>query len=725
MKRLVLAAALLLAAIPVAAADGKWTPQQVLDLDPAWLKKQGLEIPPSRLWDPKRGTGLLAATINVGGCSGGFISPDGLFITNHHCLFSMLQEHATPQNDIIENGFVASSRSAELSSRTMRATIARSFTDVTKEILGAIPANANDVERARAIERRTRAMETECEKRPATRCRVAAFDGGVQYTLIDSLELQDVRLVYAPPRSVGEYGGEVDNWMWPRHTGDFAIGRAYVGPQGASAAFDRANVPYRSEFFFPISTKGVKPGDLVMVLGYPGTTYRALSAAEMGERRDFFFAPRRDVYRAWINILETVPRGNAAGEIAVADDLKTLWNRQKNAEGQIAGFTRGSLLEKQQSADEAVLKWARAQDQHRRSVEAYSGLSAMASEQIASSARDFLLGHILATSLSPSPIGPKALIFASTVTRSAAERTKPDERRDALYAARNISRQKDRLERAQKSWYEPADKALLADWVTRALALPQGQRIAAVDRIFEGAATPEAIRTRIDAIYAQTRIFDLTERMKMFDESVEQLRARRDPLVELGFALDPELRDLTERRERWDGVISRLRPVWRRAVTAHAGKPVAPDANSTLRVSFGHVKGYEPRDGVFYKPHTSLAGIVQKHSGTEPFDVPDRILAAAKKKLYGAWRDPAIGDVPVNFLADADTTGGNSGSPTVNGRGELVGVNFDRVWENVANDFGYNPDIARNVNVDIRYMLWLLDQVENAEPLLRELGVRK
>jgi hypothetical protein len=290
---------------------------------------------------------------------------------------------------------------------------------------------------------------------------------------------------------------------------------------------------------------------------------------------------------------------------------------------------------------------------------------------------------------------------------------------------RNINRQKDRLERAQKSLYDPADRALLANWVTRALALPQGQRIAAIDRLFDGAATPEAIRARIDEIYGSTKIFDLTERMKMFEESVEQLRARRDPLVDLGFALDPELRELTERRERWDGVVSRLRPTWRRAVIAHAGKPVAPDGNSTLRVSFAHVKGYEPRDGVFYKPQTTLSGIVEKHTGVEPFDTPKRLLDAVQKKLFGSWIDKSLGGVPVNFLSDGDTTGGNSGSPTVNGRGELVGVNFDRVWENVANDFGYNPDIARNVNVDIRYMLWLLDQVENADPLLRELGVRK
>jgi len=721
----ILSVAFLLITSSLFAAEGKWTPQQVLELDAAALKKQGLQIPPSRLWDAKRGTGLLAATINVGGCSGGFISPDGLFITNHHCLFSVLQEHATPENDVITNGFVAKARKDELPGKGMRATIARKFSDVTKDVKAAVPAGATDIERARAIERKQTELVAVCEKRPATRCRVASFDGGVQYTLIDSLELQDVRLVYAPPKAIGEFGGEIDNWMWPRHTGDFAIGRAYVAPDGSSSLFSSTNVAFKSEFHFPISTKGVKPGDFVMVLGYPGVTYRSLTAAEMTERRDFNFARRRDVYREWIRILETVPRGNAAGEIAVADDLKTLWNRQKNAEGQIAGFARGSLLEKQSAADQAVLKWAASQSAHRAAIGAYDGLAAMAAEQIAAFDRDFLMIHALATANSTSPFGPKAIIFGSTIARSALERKKPEADRDSLYSLRNFTRHRDRIERAQKSWYEPADKAIFADWVNRALALPQGQRIAAIDRLFDGATTTETMRARIDTLYATSKIFDLGERMKMFDESVEQLQARHDPLVDLGFAIDADVRATIERREAWDGATSRLRPLWRRAVVAKAGKPVAPDGNSTLRVSFAHVKGYEPRDGVFYKPQTTLEGLVQKNRGTEPFDVPAVVLNAARKRLYGAWIDKALGDVPVNFLSDADTTGGNSGSPTVNGRGELVGVNFDRVWENVANDFGYNPDIARNVNVDVRYLLWMLDQVQDADGLLRELGVRR
>ena len=259
---------------------------------------------------------------------------------------------------------------------------------------------------------------------------------------------------------------------------------------------------------------------------------------------------------------------------------------------------------------------------------------------------------------------------------------------------------------------------MLAAFLRRASALPAGQRIEALDRAFA------AGDASLDRLYSGTCIFELEERLKMLGETPEQLRARKDAALDLAFALDAELRALKQRTDRREGAISALRPQWRAAVIAHAGKPVAPDANGTLRVSFAHVAGYDPRDAVSYKPQTTLAGVVEKHTGEEPFNAPSRILAAAREGRTGRWKDARLGDIPVNFLADADTTGGNSGSPTVNGRGELVGLNFDRVWENVGNDFGYNPAVARNVNVDIRYLLWILDQVENVDSLLRELKVR-
>lgn len=710
MKRIVVLAA---AAAALWAGEGKWTPQQVLKLNPAELKRQGLQLPVSRLWDPARGTGLLAAAVNIGGCSSGFVSAEGLILTNHHCLFGMVQEHSRPGRDLITNGFIAASRADELPSKTGRVQVPRKFTDVTQEIVASVPAGATDIQRAKAIEAKDKQLVAECEKTPGARCRVAAFDGGLQYVLVESMEIQDVRLVYAPPRSIGEYGGEIDNWMWPRHTGDFSMARAYVGPDGKPAPYSKENVPYKPEFYFPISTTGVKPGDFVMVLGYPGTTVRSLTAAEMADREKNLYQRRVEVYGSWIRLIEETTKGNEAGVIASAATLKSLNNVYKNAGGQIAGLKRGSIIAKQKAAEAEVEKWAAGKPEWQTAIDAKRQLDAMAAGKDRTASRGFLLSVVSS--------GSSALRQAIQLVKLASERQKPDAEREPSYMNRSLTMLKANLERAQKSYFRPADQALFADWIERALKLSAGERIAAVDAAF-GAGDRKAA---IERIFSTTKVSDLGERLKMFEETPAQLAARRDPLIDFAIALQPELDAYNESNKTSDGAVARLRPLWRKAVIAHAGKPIAPDANSTLRVSFAHVKGYAPRDGVVYLPQTSLAGMIEKHTGEEPFDVPVRVRDAFYAGKFGRWKDARLGTVPLCFLADADTTGGNSGSPVVNGRGELVGLNFDRVWENVANDFGYNPDIARNVNVDVRFFLWLLDEVENADSILKELRIRK
>jgi hypothetical protein len=523
---------------------------------------------------------------------------------------------------------------------------------------------------------------------------VAAFDGGLQYVLVESFELTDVRLVYAPPRAIGEFGGEPDNFRWPRHTGDFAMARVYQDGK-----------PYRPEFYFPISRQGVKPGDFVMVLGYPGRTMRSLTAGEMADQRDYLFQPREELYGKWIGILEEESKSSQAGEIAVAATLKSLNNSHTNAQGQLAGLARGRIVEKQKALDDAVAAWAATRPKFAKALEAKKDLDRLAEGRRRTASRDFLFQAVQA--------GPLALKHAATVVRLASERAKSDAERDADYMEREWPRLKLAMERDQKSYYRPADERMFAAYMERALKLPGGQRIAAVDKAF----APDRVSQTARALYGGTKVTDLPERLKMFEETTDQLRARRDPLLDFALALEAELRAWQAASKTYDGAVARLRPEWRRAVIAHAAKPVAPDANSTLRVSFAHVEGYAPRDGVYYTPQSTLAGMIEKHTGEEPFAAPAMILEAAKGV------DPT--KIPLDFLSNADTTGGNSGSPVVNGRGELVGLNFDRVWENVANDFGYNPAMARNISVDVRFLLWLLRDVQKADGVLEELGIKR
>lgn len=718
------ALALVLVAGQALAVEGKWTPEQILAHDPIWLQKLGLEIPPSALWSDAGG-GLLEAAVRIDGCSAGFVSAEGLLVTNHHCAFSILQQHSTPERDLITDGFLATGRDAELGGAGTRATVPHRVTDVTAVIEGAVPAGAGDLERFRAIERKQKELVAECEKQPHRRCRVATFDGGVRYTLVEQIELPDVRLAYAPPLAVGEYGGEVDNWSWPRHTGDFALLRVYTGPDGEPAAPDPKNVPYRPPHFFPVAHQGVEAGSFVMVAGYPGLTYRSLTADEMAERAELYFPRRAELYRAWIDLMEAASAASESARIALADRVKSLANVEKNARGQVAGIARGDLLAKKRGAEAEVLAWAAKQPKSQSAkrpdgqaaVDAHQALAALVAEERATWDRDFLLEQM--------GLGPKPLDLALTLVRWAVEKAKPDLDRQPEYMERTRDRLSERLDRDQKRLDPPAEAALLADVLRRFTGLPASARVPAVDRVLAGAATPEAIGKRADALLAATKVTDLAERRKMFGETVAELHARHDPLLDLAFDLDAELLALKERQDTEKGAISRLRPVWRRAVEANAGRPVAPDANGTLRVSLAHVEGYSPRDAVWMEPLTTLAGMVEKATGEEPFKAPPALLAAAGRARYSRWAVPGLGDVPVCFLADADTTGGNSGSPVLDGRGHLVGLNFDRVWENVANDFGYDPAVARNVSVDVRYLLWMLETEHGAAatPLLREMGV--
>src|SRR3954447_19441336 len=308
-------AVLVLVAVHSFAIEGKWTPEQIVRFDPRMLKGLGLELTPEELWDPQGDAGLLAAVLSTGRCSGAFISNTGLIATNYDCFFGVLQEHATPDKDIIRNGFIARNKQQELPSRTVRITIPYRFTDVTLA-MNRVAANAvDDRARQKAIEQKQKELVAQCEQRKFARCSVAAFDGGSQYVLVDSTEIPDVRLVFAPPRAVGEFGGEVDNLMWPRHTGDFSIGRAYVAPDGSSAPYSPSNVPYKPRFYFPLAGEGIKAGDFVMVAGYPDLTFRSLTAAEMEERRDVCFRKRGELYQEYIQTMEETSQGSSEGRI--------------------------------------------------------------------------------------------------------------------------------------------------------------------------------------------------------------------------------------------------------------------------------------------------------------------------------------------------------------------------------------------------------------------------
>jgi hypothetical protein len=706
-----------------AADEGQWPPEQLATLDvAAWkaLQARGLQLSAEQLWDG-RGGGLMTAAVNLGGCSAAFISADGLIATNHHCAFGAIQLASTPERNYLRDGFVARSRAEEVQARGgSRVLVIKRFADVSERVRGAGSGFAKaktDLERWQAVERAKRAIVAECEKQPDTRCDVAAFYEGREYRLMEQTELKDVRLVYAPPRGVGDYGGEDDNFRWPRHTGDFTILRAYVGPDGKPAAFAPENVPYRPARFIPVSDRGVSPGDLVMVLGYPGRTQRFLDSDSVKYQLETFYPLRVRTTEDTIAILEDAAKADAETALRVASAIKGAGNSMTNARGQIAGLTRNRVVERV-AAEEQRLRAFLAKDTALPAAcrGALDEVRAITGAERVGQERTFYLDQIERAG--------GYLGSALAAVRWAEERAKPEPDRDAGYLPRDLDRAKQRDKDFAKTFAPAASRRVLAYLVEKAQAAAGDQPIRALDAAFGAKATAAAVAAKLAEMDAATRLGDAAVRAANLEAPLETLRASDDPYVKLALALAPELAEVRTRRREVAGALLRVRPYLLTALAAlraAEGRAIYPDANGTLRISFATVKGYVPKEGLVAMPQTSVLGLLEKETGREPFASPEKILTAVRAENWGRWADARLGAVPIDFLSDADTTGGNSGSPVVNGRGELVGLNFDRVWENVAGDFGWNPERSRNVSVDIRYALWLIDRVDGAGELLREL----
>ena len=687
------ATAIVLLSASAHADEGQWTPDQIARLDQTRLEAMGLQLRPQEIYNDQDG-GLMRAAINYGGCSAAFISSEGLIATNHHCAYSDLQSRSTPENDYIKDGFVARARADELHAKnrgTVKVLI--QISDVTPHVRDKISESDGETVRYRVAERAKKELVADCEnKTPHHRCQVAAFYGGSVYRLFEYLELKDVRIVYAPPAGVGEYGGDVDNWMWPRHTGDFALLRAYVGPDGEPAEFDEANLPYRPSRYLKVSPDGVSSRDFVMLMGYPGRTNRYLPAIEVKRQITQVLPMRADFYGEWVDLLEAqAQRGNDV-RIKVAAIKKSFANRAKNARGMLAGIKRMGLLRRVVARD-AKLQGA--------ALKAQQALTKRRGQHYP---RAFLLGMLSR--------GPSLLSLAVDLVRRAREGEKPDLQRRKAYMDRSekklLKKQKKRL----RNFDVEVETHLLASAIDRA----SGLGIEALD-----------ISAELDdvrALVSASKLNDGALVQKLFDErSFVALEALDDPVMKLALALVPAIEASESEDDAIDGAALVADPAWFEQLRKMYAGPIYPDANSTLRFSYASVRGYAPRDGLWATPQTKLGGAMAKHHGKEPFDLPEKVRAAAPSAKDSYWLDRQLGDVPICFLANADTTGGNSGSPVVNGRGEFVGLNFDRVWENIAGDFGYNPPLSRNIIADARYLWWNLDRVDDAGNLLEELGL--
>ncbi|WP_225765699.1 S46 family peptidase [Stenotrophomonas sp. Marseille-Q4652] len=711
MTRKPLAAALALGmgmAMGAQANEGMWMPTQLPELAKT-LEQAGFKGDPRGLADVTAAP--LSAVVRVGGGTGAFVSPDGLLLTNHHVAYGVIQYNASKEHNLIDEGFIAQGRRDERAANPdYRVLVTVGFDKVTDEVLkDARGKTGRDY--YEAVERAPKRIVSDCEAEGGVRCSVANMYYGSDFYRIRQLELTDIRLVYAPPRAIGNYGDEIDNFMWPRHTGDFTLLRAYVGKDGKPAPYSQDNVPYQPPAHLKMSLDGPKEGDYAMLAGYPGTTYRLRTAAEFANQIETVLPRRVEVFQQLIDIVEAHGKDNADVRTRYASQLQGLKNNRKRAAGELEGLLRSDARNLRAQDEQAML--AATNSKYKADIDA---LFATLEAEVEMGASDFLLGTISSQT--------QLLRSALLLERLRVESAKPDAQRESGYQQRDHALIEGVLKQVQRRYDPTVEKALLTALLTRYQQLPDAQRDARYDQVF--GRTPAELGKRLDALYAGTRLGEEAQRLSRFERARNGQALDADPLLAAAATLVAAQLDSEGRSKQRQGEQLRLRPAYMQALfdwRAKQGRAVYPDANSTLRISYGKVEALHPRDAVSYSPVTTVAGIVEKNTNTVPFDAPKPLLDAIAKGDFGNTADAALKTQTVNFLTNLDTTGGNSGSPVLNAKGELIGLNFDSNWESVSASWWFDPRYKRAVHVDMRYLRWLMDKVYPAHDLLAEMGV--
>jgi len=689
--------------------EGQWLPQQVLAMDWQELQARGLTLTKDQFWNPEKG-GVLSAAVQLGGCSASFVSPDGLVVTNHHCGFGAVNQLSSVEHNYLRDGFVAGSRQDELPAPGVTVFVVRRIEDVTDRVHAAQAKATTDRERWFLTEQIQRELVAEGQQEPNTTCNVASFLEGQEYYLYYRTRLRDVRLVYTPPRSVGEFGGEVDNWEWPRHTGDFSFFRAYVAPDGSPSAYHEDNVPFHPEHYLSVSGKGVREDDLVMILGYPGRTERYLTSVAVQDRQSVVFPIRYRLYTLIIDILEARAAASEEAGLRFASMIKSLSNVQKNASGMIVGLARNAVVERKLREEAAFRKWVEETADRQREYGTVLDDAIAFDREASSTLQKEQVLRLLSSNLNG---------LLSTLIRACAEvaSTPTNDEFELSRATRA------RLDSPNATVdFGTVQQPMLDVLLDEARALPEDQWLAGTEAL-TSASAGRTTHELVASILSETTMLEQNQRVVLFAAGPEAVAASEDPLVVLARGIAAERQQWMQRDETRRGRSLVVGQRWIEAQEAWRGTAFYPDANGTLRVSIASIKAYEPHDGIVHVPHTTVGGVLEKETGQTPFASPKRLLDAAAKRQQSRFFDREIGDVPVCFLSDGDTTGGNSGSPVINGHGELVGLNFDRVFENVAGDYGWLAERSRNISVDIRYVLWIMDQVMPAPHLLEEMGV--
>lgn len=711
MKAFIKIALALALALPqnLRAGEGMWIPLLMQKLNYAQMKKEGLKLSAKDLYDVNHGS-LKDAIVSFGGfCTGEIISSQGLLLTNHHCGYDAIQSHSTVEHNYLEDGFWAMDRSQELPTPGLFANFLVRIEDVSAAVNASLNAEMTEAERTKAIQQKGSELAKAATAGTKYDASVEAFYHGNEFYLFVYEKFNDVRLVGTPPSSVGKYGGDTDNWMWPRHTGDFSMFRVYSAQDGTPAKYSPDNVPLRPKHHLPVSTKGVNDGDFTMIFGYPGRTDRYLSSWGVQQAIDLYNPTVVKIRDQKLAIMRNYMESDPALKILLASNYASTANYWKYYIGQTEQLKNNKVYDKKRDLEGQFEAWVAATPERKSKYGETLKMMSYFYEATNANIKNnvYLMEAVLR--------GPTSVLFAYRNV-AALERAYKDKEA--------FAKMRPTLEEAAKAnfaeFHASSDRDMMALlWKMYLSDVPAAQLPKFLQELNGDAGALTAFAQKAFA----TSIFMDADRYTAYLNNPDSATLANDPLTKVAKDFrttyfggqDASLAAMKTKAYRlWTAGVREMLPsrVW------------SPDANSTMRMTYGHVGSYEPRDGVKYNHVTYLDGVMQKEDASNPeFEVPARLKELYKAKDFGPYADQT-GRVPVGIISGNDITGGNSGSPLINAKGELIGVAFDGNWEAMSGDISYETELQRTISVDIRYVLFIIDKYAGAGHLVREMSLR-
>ena len=717
MRKLLLTLCVVLSfSLKIKADEGMWIPM-LLQNNEKEMQEMGMNITVDDIYSINHSSMKDAIVLFDGGCTGEIVSEKGLLLTNHHCGFDWIQYHSTVEHDYLTNGFWAMSQAEELPCPGISAVMLKKMEDVTDRVLEGVTKETSNDERAEIVTENIKKIKEEAENNSDYQVVIKSFYHGNKYYMIYNEVFKDVRLVGAPPSNIGKFGGDTDNWVWPRHTGDFSIFRIYVSPDGKAADYSEDNVPYKPNYHFSISLKGANEGDFTFVFGYPARTNEYLPAVAVNQEANVIYPISVDLRGKILDIYNKYQEKDPKVRIQYASKHAGLGNGWKKWMGVTEGINNFKGIEKKKQFDKDFTDWAMKSRQRGAYINLIKDFGKVYEE--------YEPYRLATTYLSETALQIEILTFAANFNKlSQVTKETPQEEIDKL-----IANAKEATKVFFKDYHQPIDEEVAAMVLQEYINnQPADFRPELLNTIVEKYAD---VQSYVDELFAKT-MFTSEENVNKFLDEFKPAKAKKlakDPaLMAYNNVMDFYINNVRSKTIELGNQIADMQRVFMRGqMEYHAErnpeKMMYPDANFTLRVTYGKIGGFSPKDAVTYKHFTTLDGIMQKENpDIYDYVVTDRLRELYEAKDYGRYADKD-GSMHVAFIAGNHTTGGNSGSPILNADGHLLGLNFDRTWEGTMSDLIYDPSICRNISVDIRYVLFIVDKYAGASYLVDEMTI--